>query len=178
MWGQKRSIFRLQIVGLITLLVTLAYVLYPRPSSSNYWLSDYWYAYAPTALDQNNLQVAPPDENIISKHDPNRVKAAFVILARNSDLEGIRQSIRQLEDRFNNKYNYPYVFLNEEPFSDEFKQKTTDLTKAKTSYGKIEKDMWGYPDFINQTYAAECRQDYRARKVIYGGSESYRHMCR
>ena len=26
------------------------------------------------------------------------------------------------EDRFNKKYNYPYVFLNEEPFSEQFKQ--------------------------------------------------------
>lgn len=26
------------------------------------------------------------------------------------------------EDRFNKKYKYPYVFLNEEPFSQEFKE--------------------------------------------------------
>jgi alpha 1,2-mannosyltransferase len=29
--------------------------------------------------------------------------------------------MKQMEDRFNKKYNYPYVFLNEEPFTDEFK---------------------------------------------------------
>lgn len=27
-----------------------------------------------------------------------------------------------VEDRFNKEYKYPYVFLNEEPFSDEFKK--------------------------------------------------------
>lgn len=26
------------------------------------------------------------------------------------------------EDRFNKEFKYPYVFLNEEPFSDEFKK--------------------------------------------------------
>lgn len=118
-----------------------------------------------------------PKETVVME-DPNRVKAAFVILARNSDLTGIRQSIRQMEDRFNKHFNYPYVFLNEEYFSDEFKQKTSDLTKAQTFYGKIDKEMWGYPDFINQTYAAECRKDMHNRHIIYGGSESYRHMCR
>jgi len=29
--------------------------------------------------------------------------------------------MKQMEDRFNKKFNYPYVFLNEQPFSDEFK---------------------------------------------------------
>ena len=38
-----------------------------------------------------------------------------------SDLDGILASMKQMEDRFNKKFNYPYVFLNEEPFSDEFK---------------------------------------------------------
>jgi hypothetical protein len=35
---------------------------------------------------------------------------------------GIISSMKQMEDRFNKKYNYPYVFLNEEAFSDEFKK--------------------------------------------------------
>jgi alpha 1,2-mannosyltransferase len=46
--------------------------------------------------------------------------ATFVFLARNSDLEGVVSSVRQMEDRFNRKYNYPWVFLNDEPFSEEF----------------------------------------------------------
>lgn len=51
-----------------------------------------------------------------------RANAAFVVLARNSDLKGIVSSMKQMEDRFNKKYNYPWVFLNDEPFSDEFKK--------------------------------------------------------
>lgn len=31
------------------------------------------------------------------------------------------QSVRRIQDRFNSKFNYPWVFLNEEPFTDEFK---------------------------------------------------------
>lgn len=44
------------------------------------------------------------------------------MLARNGDLPGIVKSMKQMEDRFNKKYHYPYVFLNEEPFTDKFKQ--------------------------------------------------------
>lgn len=53
-------------------------------------------------------------------HAPGRANATFVILARNSDLDGVIQSVRSVEDRFNHKYRYPYVFLNEEPFDDQF----------------------------------------------------------
>ena len=42
-------------------------------------------------------------------------------LARNSDLNGVISSMKQMEDRFNKKFQYPYVFLNEKPFEDTFK---------------------------------------------------------
>ena len=51
-----------------------------------------------------------------------KASAAFVILARNSDLKSIVESIKHVEDRFNRKFGYPYVFLNEEPFSEQFKR--------------------------------------------------------
>jgi alpha 1,2-mannosyltransferase len=51
-----------------------------------------------------------------------KANATFVILARNRELDGVLSSIGQLEDTFNRKYGYPYVFLNDEPFTDEFKE--------------------------------------------------------
>ena len=45
----------------------------------------------------------------------------MLMLARNSDLNGVLQSVREAEDRFNREFQYPWVFLNEEEFSDEFK---------------------------------------------------------
>ena len=50
-----------------------------------------------------------------------RANATLLMLARNSDADGAVRSVRELEDRFNHKFNYPWVFLNEEPFSDDFK---------------------------------------------------------
>jgi alpha 1,2-mannosyltransferase len=38
-----------------------------------------------------------------------------------SDIRGAVQSVRELEDRFNHRYHYPWIFLNDKPFSDEFK---------------------------------------------------------
>lgn len=50
-----------------------------------------------------------------------RANATFVILCRNSDLQNTVKSIREIEDRFNRNYHYPYVLLNEVPFTEEFK---------------------------------------------------------
>lgn len=50
-----------------------------------------------------------------------KANAAFVFLARNSDLAGVMESMKHMEDRFNKKFNYPYVFLNDVPFDKKFK---------------------------------------------------------
>jgi alpha 1,2-mannosyltransferase len=55
--------------------------------------------------------------------------------------------MRQMEDRFNHWARYDYVFLNEEDFSDEFKQHTQAMTKANCFYGKIDPDHWFQPDW-------------------------------
>lgn len=43
--------------------------------------------------------------------------------------------MRDLERTWNNKFNYPYIFFNDMPFTEEFKQKTQAITKAKCQYG-------------------------------------------
>jgi alpha 1,2-mannosyltransferase len=107
-----------------------------------------------------------------------RVNATFVTLARNSDMWEIAKSIRTVEDRFNRNYNYDWVFLNDNEFDDDFKKLTTALVSGTTHYGRIPKDHWSYPDWIDQDKAKEAREEMDRKKIIYGGSESYRHMCR
>ncbi|EOA87039.1 alpha 1 [Exserohilum turcicum] len=107
-----------------------------------------------------------------------RMNATFVTLARNSDVWEIAKSIRQVEDRFNRKFNYDWVFLNDDDFNDEFKKVTTALVSGKTKYGKIPKEHWSFPEWIDQDKAAKVREEMKEKKIIYGDSVSYRHMCR
>ena len=72
---------------------------------------------------------------------PEKVKATFVTLARNSELYDLIKSIRNVEDRFNRKFNYDWVFLNDDDFTQEFKDLTTALVSGKTKYGKILKNI-------------------------------------
>lgn len=107
-----------------------------------------------------------------------RMNATFVTLARNSDLWDMANSIREMEDRFNRRYNYDWVFLNDKPFDATFKKLTSSLVSGKTYYGEIPKEHWSFPEWIDQDKAAKVRQDMKERKIIYGDSVSYRHMCR
>lgn len=86
--------------------------------------------------------------------------------------------MKQMEDRFNKKFDYPWVFLNDEPFSEEFKKYTTEVTSSDTSYGLIPKEVWNQPGWIDESKASAARKQMTADNVIYGGSVPYRNMCR
>ena len=62
-------------------------------------------------------------------HPQERVKAAIVVLARNQDVDDVLLSLNRLEQRFNHKYLYPYVFLNDADFDAEFKNRWGLLKK-------------------------------------------------
>ena len=47
---------------------------------------------------------------------------SLICAARNSDLNGVVNSMKQMEDRFNKKFQYDYVFLNEQVFDQNFKE--------------------------------------------------------
>ncbi|CAO0793800.1 unnamed protein product [Mucor circinelloides] len=111
-------------------------------------------------------------------HNTTRVKAAFVILTRNNELDALRKTIQQLEARFNHKFNYPYVFLNDVEFTQEFKDLTSSLTNAETKYGVIPQEHWSYPDWIDVEKADRLRKKMGDEGIIYGDNLSYRHMCR
>ncbi|KAG8217538.1 glycolipid 2-alpha-mannosyltransferase-domain-containing protein [Butyriboletus roseoflavus] len=109
---------------------------------------------------------------------PRRANATLMILARNSDIDGVIQSMEQVESRFNRKFKYPWVFLNEVEFSAEFKRRISVLTDVPVSFGVIPHDHWFQPDWIDEDRAREGRDRLVRQNIIYGGSVSYRNMCR
>ena len=126
-----------------------------------------------------SIHSTPPPTPLSPSQDlPTKMNATFVTLARNSDLWDISDSIRQVEDRFNRNYHYDWVFLNDKPFDENFKKVTSALVSGNTRYGLIPKEHWSFPDFIDQDKARKVREDMAERKIIYGDSTSYRHMCR
>ncbi|PVU91851.1 hypothetical protein BB559_003952 [Furculomyces boomerangus] len=130
--------------------------------------------------NQENFKSKWIETNIInyntsSTNTHGRVKAAIVALVRNSELFGMQQTIREITDRFNKNYNYPIILLNDEPFTEEFKQGIEPLTTAKVLYGLVDGEQWGYPSWINKRRA---KKEMNKATYKYAKSESYRFMCR
>lgn len=107
-----------------------------------------------------------------------RANAAFVMLARNLELVDVVSSMESMERHFNQWFEYPWVFLNDEPFSAEFKAEVRKHTKAELEFGTVPKEHWDFPEDIDRDEFNEFVQGQGDREVMYGNLESYHKMCR
>jgi mannosyltransferase len=75
--------------------------------------------------------------NNYAPNNPNsaRINATLLSLVRNEELEDLLQSMGDLERTWNHKFNYPWTFFNDKPFTEEFKRKTRAATNAEVRYG-------------------------------------------
>lgn len=104
--------------------------------------------------------------------------AVILILCRNSDKNGIAKTIENFEERFNKKYNYPYVFLNDKEFTNEFKTHLKKVTKNSIKFGKIDEETWNMPKDIDKKKAKSNWNRMMSLGVPYADKESYHNMCR
>ena len=74
-----------------------------------------------------------------------RPRAALVSFAHENDLNAILGSVSQLEDRFNSRYQYDWIFFSTAPLSDEFKRLTSNATTAVCLYEIISGENWNVP---------------------------------
>lgn len=123
-----------------------------------------------------------------------KANAALVVLARNKELKGVIKSMSTLERRFNQWFNYPWIFLNDEEFSEKFKATVKKYTKSEVEFGVIDKKMWDFPlskddpeegedteknnKFFNYFEFYEFIERQGDRGIMYGNLDTYHKMCR
>ena len=113
-----------------------------------------------------------------AQQNAERANAAFVVLARNKELDGVVESIKSVERHFNRWFHYPYVFLNDGEFNSTFKETVLNYTSTNVEFGSIGPEHWGYPDWVDKSSAKEGIAQQGDQAIMYGGMESYHHMCR
>jgi mannosyltransferase len=107
-----------------------------------------------------------------------RENAALVMLARNSEVHQAKKTIDSIERRFNRWFQYPIIFLNNEPWSDEFIATLSAATNATTTFEVIPPESWTYPSWLSEDVAKASIAEQERHGVLYGGLETYHHMCR
>lgn len=107
-----------------------------------------------------------------------RANATLLALSRNSDIDGLIASVRSMEDHFNKWFHYPWTFLNDKPFSEEFMNRIRQETESVCEFGVIPADHWEFPQNINDHWINDALQFQADRNVTYGDQKSYHQMCR
>lgn len=128
-----------------------------------------------TPLSDCRTDGQPPDDGDALAA---RQNATILMLARNSDLEEAVDALKSFEWHFNHRYHYPVVFLNNEPWSDEFMHGVSSIVSGQAIFDTISPEMWGYPEHVDQDAARAHIKEQGDRGIVHAGQESYHHMCR
>lgn len=107
-----------------------------------------------------------------------RSDSVILILCRNEDKDEISKTMVNFEEKFNSRYRYPYVFLNDKDWTDEFKDKIKSVTKSHVKFGKVKSEDWDMPKDIDVEKAKANWKTMAMKGVPYAEKESYHNMCR
>lgn len=110
--------------------------------------------------------------------DQPRENATFVMLVRNRELVKAFKTVRSIEKHFNQWFHYPIVFLNDEPWTDEFMRMMNETASGGAIFEVLTEEEWSFPEFINREEARESIYRQGKGGIQYAGLESYHHMCR
>lgn len=85
--------------------------------------------------EPEGILVRTSDRYAPDAKDTDRASATLLALVRNEEVDDMVASMVDLERTWNSKFNYPWTFFNDKPFSEEFKKKTSAVTNATCNYG-------------------------------------------
>ncbi|KAJ5716547.1 Glycosyl transferase family 15 [Penicillium malachiteum] len=132
----------------------------------------------PTGEPEGVLWRADEHDYSPDSEKPARTNAALISLVRNEELHDLLNTMHDLERTWNSKFNYPYIFFNDVPFTEDFKQKTQAATKAKCQYELVPKEHWEVPSWISMDLFQESAKKLEEENIQYASKISYHQMCR
>lgn len=110
------------------------------------------------------------------------VRGAFYMFVRNEDLGKVRETMRSLQDRLNSKRNasYPYIFLNNQRFTPEFKKyvRMASSSPDQVYFGQIDLEAWGFPSWVDVNRADNAMARMHTLKIEHAHSQYYHQKQR
>ena len=105
------------------------------------------------------------------------IKAAFVVMARESELFDIHATMTDVEDRFNQHHGYPWIILSDQVLSKPF-QKIITARRKNVYFGKIPPDHWNEPTWIDIKEAEKIALSMGSQNIYHGESISWKKATR
>lgn len=124
----------------------------------------------------SNLVMGPSEDDVDSYE---RANATMLILAKNSDIRQVLSTIGDIERHFNGKFHYPYVFINDQPFTKRFIRKVEAILPNRELYfEEIAADVWNPPSHVSMSKTRDGMQELKDLGIAYADKMSYHNMCR
>ncbi|KAJ2123168.1 hypothetical protein IW147_002861 [Coemansia sp. RSA 720] len=95
---------------------------------------------------------------------PRVPSACFLFITRTMSLTKVRRTMFDIEQRFNSRYHYPYVFLSERQFSDEFQLNVRNIASSPVTFALI--NNWSAPRNDNSTHAGSNSKALGFRNMV------------
>lgn len=86
--------------------------------------------------------------------------------------------MHDLEETFNHKFNYPWTFINDVPFTEHFKSSVRRATKAQVTFAQVPTEHWSTPPWIDPALYEESAAILAENNIQYADKISYHQMCR
>lgn len=188
-WPQTLS--PITIILIISFLISVPVLIYT--SESDFVVPGLLNSYQDTDTDRDSVFNRNSGCNNIDQYlkqeGYERQNATILILTKNDELDQIITSVDSIETHFNQWFHYPYVFLNNVPFDDDFKEIIQRHTDSVVEFGELKPDEWEFPEYtrnsnitnnIDNAYSIlddtiKLQGDYG---VLYGDIKTYHQMCR
>ena len=107
-----------------------------------------------------------------------RENAVIFFLCRNEDIDTLEDILENFEDIFNRRFQYPYLFANNKPFTAEFIRRVKDNITSEAEFIQLEPEEWEIPPWIDRIRMNAASSEMARKGVIHGESPAYRQMCR
>ncbi|KAL2692361.1 hypothetical protein Neosp_002767 [[Neocosmospora] mangrovei] len=86
-------------------------------------------------------------------------RAALVTLAHDYDLDAMLFTMQQLEEKFNSRYQYQWIFFSTEMLGDDFKELTSNATNATCIYEVIPNENWAIPGWTDPSQVPNSQEN-------------------
>ncbi|EEB09684.2 mannosyltransferase [Schizosaccharomyces japonicus yFS275] len=104
-------------------------------------------------------------------------KASFLVFTNDAELTEVLHSIRSIEDRFNNRFHYPWTFVSQEGFSEAFINYTISFASGDCNYvtaANIELPLNNIDNHLLEQGMAKSQEE----NISYPDSVSFRNYNR